>query len=374
MKRICISVSNDLASDQRVRKISQVLHEMGFKVTLLGRCRQSSPDMGHRPYRVRRFRLLFNKGPLFYACLNMRLFFFLLFHRTDALLANDLDTLLPNFMVSRLKGKPLVYDSHELFPESAELRNRRLVKSIWKFIEKTIMPRLKYVMTVNDSIARIYSLQYKIKVKAVRNISEKQKNILPLERKELGMDNTHIIVLQGSGINFNRGAEEALQAMFYMNNAMLFIIGDGLAVPTLKQLAKKKGIVNKVAFFNRMPYEEMMQYTAMADLGLCLDKDVSLNHRYSLPNKLFDYIQAGVPILASDLPETGRIVRNYGIGELIKSHNPGHIAGMMKMMLGDKDKQIRWKSNLQKAADELNWDNEKKKIISFYQNMLYEEF
>src|SRR6478735_10941986 len=118
-KKIIVSVSNDLSTDQRVKKVCAYLHANGFEVVLLGRKLKNSLEITDRPYKTKRFNLWFNKGALFYANLNIRLFFYLLFHKSDWLLANDLDTLPANYYA---RGKRvLVYDTHEIFCEVPEL-------------------------------------------------------------------------------------------------------------------------------------------------------------------------------------------------------------------------------------------------------------
>jgi len=187
-KKVIVSVINDLLTDQRVSKLCQSLTKMGFEVLLVGRQLPDSPAMDERPYPTHRMRLLFTKGPFFYAAFNLRLFFFLLFRKADLLVANDLDTLLPNFLIAKLKGINLVYDSHEYFTEVPELVNRKRTQKIWKTIEKSIFPKLKDVITVNDSIAELYEKDYGIRPVVVRNVPLLQKNeIVNQSRESLGL-------------------------------------------------------------------------------------------------------------------------------------------------------------------------------------------
>lgn len=373
MKKAIVSVINDLSTDQRVHKVCSTLSEMGFEVMLVGRKQRKSLPLAKRDYKTKRMFLLFEKGPLFYIEFQKRLFFFLLFHKADVLVANDLDTLLPNYLISKLKGIPLVYDTHELFCEVPELQQSPVKKSIWKRLEKWIFPKLKHVFTVNQSIAAIYNAEYNVPVKVVRNIpllsnqkkvsfSTKQEMNLPLDKK--------IIILQGAGINIHRGAEEAVLAMQFIDDALLLIVGSGDVIPVLHNMVQKHKLQHKVIFTGKVPFEKLIQYTRIADLGLTLDKDTNTNYRYSLPNKLFDYIHAGVPVLASDLVEVKHIVQSFSVGDCIDNHNPHHIADKVNAILNNDLLLSEWKKNCKIAAEKLNWENEEKVLMEVYNQFL----
>ena len=156
MRKIIVSVTNDLTTDQRVSKICSSLTQNGFKVLLVGIKKKNSILIG-REYKTKRISLFFNKGFLFYAEYNFRLFLFLFFSKKDILLSNDLDTLLANFIVSKIQQKKLAYDSHELFSEVPELVNRPFIKNFWLRLEKWLLPKLKNTYTVCKSIANIYN-------------------------------------------------------------------------------------------------------------------------------------------------------------------------------------------------------------------------
>ena len=373
MKNVILSVINDLSTDQRVHKVASTLSKLGYKVTLVGRVYRGSLPLDKRAYNTKRMFLLFRKGPFFYLEFQIRLFLYLLFHKSNVLVANDLDTLLPNYLISRLKSSNLVYDSHELFCEVPELQNNPTKKKIWKQLERWIFPKLKTIFTVNESIAKIYGDEYNKNIIVVRNIPllSNQINFQKLNKVNLELPTEKkIILLQGAGINIDRGAEEAVEAMQYVNDAILVIIGAGDVIAILKQNVIKLGLNNKVQFIGKVNFERLMQYTHHADLGLTLDKDTNINYRYSLPNKLFDYIHAGVPVLASNLVEIQKIIFQFNLGDCINSHSPIEIADKINKILNDTQKLQEWKKNTAIAAAELNWEKEEQLLIKVYEKFL----
>jgi len=365
LKRVIVSVINDLSTDQRVERTCRTLSEMGFIVTLVGRKKRDSSPLREKPYEQHRMNLMFEKGPFFYAEFNIHLFFYLLFHRSDLLFSNDLDTLPASHLASRIKRIPVVFDSHENFTEVPELAGRKWVRNTWKFFERKLFPRQKDIFTVNESLADIFHGKYGVRVNVMRNVPYYREYRRAKTRKELGLpEDSRIILMQGAGINIDRGAEEAIQAMQYLENMLLLIIGGGDVMDRLKELASAQGLEGKIMFLPRLPYEELYNYTVNADIGLSLDKDTNINYRFSLPNKLFDYIQARVPVLASPLPEIKKIVAGYDVGMLIENHDPEHIASKLREMMSDPERIAKWKENLKFAAEELCWENEKKVFIS----------
>jgi glycosyltransferase involved in cell wall biosynthesis len=373
MKKVIVSVINDLSTDQRVHKTCNTIHALGYDVLLVGRKQRKSSPLLPRRYKVKRMRLLVEKGILFYIFFQIRLFFYLLFHKADILVSNDLDTLLPNYLISKLKGCVLVYDTHELFCEVPELQHRQMKKALWKILERFIFPRLKYVFTVNDSIAAIYHREYKVPIRVVRNVPllSDQTKLVKKTKRQLGIpEDKKIILLQGAGINVNRGAEEAVEAMQFVDGAILLIIGGGDVIDLLKQLTVQLHLSAKVIFIDKLPFQELRQYTQHADLGLTLDKGTNLNYKYSLPNKLFDYIHAGVPVLSSDLVEIKKIISTYDIGDYIDRHDPEHIAKKISTMLHEETILQFWKKNTKIAAENLNWEKEEQQLISVYKQFL----
>ena len=365
-KTVIISVINELISDQRVNRSCLTLQKAGYEVKLIGRQYKNSPKLLPRPYSCKRMQLFFKRGPFFYAEYNLRLFFLLLFSKADVLFSNDLDTLLPNYLVSRIKRKKLIYDSHELFTELPELIGRPMIKWVWASLEHFLFPKLQNIITVNKSIADIYKEKYKKKIQVIRNIPLPIKLDTKVTKEDLGFQkDDFLIILQGAGINMHRGAEEALEAMKYVFGAKLLIIGGGDVFEELKRKRVELHLEDKVQIIDKLPYQELIQYTFIADLGLSLDKDTNLNYRYSLPNKVFDYIHSNTPILVSRLPELLNIIETYKIGGSVRNIRPQCIADKINAVIKNPAFITEWKENLIKAQKELNWNLEEEKYLRF---------
>ncbi len=364
--RVLVTLSNDLVTDQRVQKVCSSLVEWGYEPVLIGRKRSQSLPLPAWSFRAIRMNLFFETGPFFYAELTVRLFFRLLFTRCDAIHANDLDTLLPAYLVSVIRKKQLVYDTHEYFTGVPELQARPRIQAIWKSIERFIFPRLKRIVTVNRSIAELYEKEYGVNLKVIRNIPSSI-TIKSATRKELNLpENKFLIILQGNGINVDRGGEEAVQMMEFLDDCILIIAGSGDVIPKLKEYVLNHHLSERVLFLDRMPYAELMSYTHCCDLGLTLDKDTNINYRFSLPNKVFDYIHAGIPVLSSNLPELKKIIEGYDVGKIAIQHDPVYLAKLIKDLKENNDQLIHYRRNCLKASSELSWEHEVQAIRSWY--------
>ncbi len=366
--KVVLSVTNDLYTDPRVDKVCNFLTRNGFDVTLVGRRYGDSATLAPRAYKTHRLRLLFRKGAFFYAEYNIRLFFYLLFHHFDLFVANDLDTLLPNFLISKLKRKRLVYDSHEYFCGELSIADRPFVKRVWKSIERFCFPKLKDVITVSQSIVDQYEQEYGIRPHLVRNIPPKATPPVTETRVSLQLpEDKTIIILQGNGINEGRGGEELVEAMpFVDDRAMLLVVGNGTVIPQLKNRVKELQLEHRVRFVPRMTPEMLFNYTYLADIGIALDRDLSMNLRFSLPNKLFEYIKAGTPVVVSNLVERARIVGQYRVGLIVEDFQAENIAEKINKLVNDKQLYNDLKANCKLAAEDLCWENEEKVLEEIY--------
>jgi glycosyltransferase involved in cell wall biosynthesis len=365
-KKIIVSVISDLVTDQRVQKECTTLHHAGYEVLLVGRKSDRHFGLNDFPYPLIRFYNPFPRGPLMYLYFNLRLLIFLLFKTTDIFWANDLDTLLPNFLVARLKNKVLIYDSHEYFTESVV---KPFSKKMWKVLEKWIFPKLKNVITVNRSIKNIYENKYRVPITVIRNVPRISDPVS--DAKCLFPKNKKILIMQGMGLNENRGAEEAVLMMQYLpEDFNLYFIGTGTVLPILQQMVEKRNLQNKVTFVGPLPYQEMMQYTRQSYLGLIFEKiDCSGEHLYALPNRFFDYLHAAIPVLSSRAVEIETIVNGYNVGAFISDLDPQEIALKIMEISNDPATYDMWKMNTKRAAEQLNWQHEEKILLNFMNNL-----
>jgi glycosyltransferase involved in cell wall biosynthesis len=332
-------------------------------------------------------RLLFDKGVLFYAEFNIRLFLFLLLHRCDLIVSNDTDTLPASYIAhllrlisdslkhflctlfqpgyriqdtrSRIQRPALIHDCHEYFRGVPELVGRKWVTSSWKWIEDRIFPRLLNVIAVNRSVAGLYSTEYKINIRVIRNVPFRKSITGGKNKSDLNIRAEEKIILYQGAVNIDRGLEEAILSMKYLKtDARLIIAGTGDIFQTLQSFTMENGLSGKVRFLGQIPFQELHPLTQLADLGLSIEKDVSINYHNCLPNKFMDYIQANVPVLVSPFPEIKNVVDIYKIGEYLESHEPEKLAIQIDRILNDHEKLLIYRQNLLKAAADLCWENE----------------
>lgn len=369
-KTITVSIISELTTDQRVIRICATLQEMGFDVTVIARELSNSLALDDYIFRAKRIRCYFRKGFMQFAEFNLKLFFHLLFSKTDYFLSNDLDTLVPNYVLSILKRKQLFYDTHEYYTGVPELKDFPLKRKVWKFFENRIFPKLKVVYTVNDSVKDIYQKEYGNDIRVIRNVPVCCGPIDPIPLPE-SWKNKIILLMQGSGINRNRGGLELLEAMKYLpSEYYLVFIGGGNLWDVLLKKRTEWNMEEKVEMISKLPPQKLRQYTPLAHLGFSLDGFEDTNFLYNLPNKIFDYIQAGVPVIATAIPEVKKVLDRYKCGVHLKSQEPKEIAKQILSIMSDSEYYQALCTNAVAASKELNWEREKDKLISIYEPYL----
>ena len=373
-KVVLISAINDLTVDQRLHKVASSLKKNDFEPHLTGIKYRKSLKIEGRPYKTSRFGMIFKKGPAFYAEFNVRLFFFLIMNKSDILLSNDLDTLPANYLAYLLKKLfskriKLVYDSHELFTELPELNGRPFTRNIWLILEKVLVPSLKNAYTVCQSIADYYEQKYKIKMQVIRNMPVYSDNDAQKFQNSFHLPEGKKIILYQGALNIGRGLEEMVEIMPEIDDALLLIAGSGDIEHKLKLMVEERALSQKIYFTGKLPFRDLNQLTQKADIGLVLQQDLSLSYRYVLPNRLFDFMKAGVPVLASNLPEIARIVKEEKIGLLVNGLNGEELLEKLRILLYDKERIQSFKSALYKCASKYYWENDEIKLIELFKNL-----
>ena len=374
-KRVIISVISDLVTDQRVHKVSLTLQEAGHDVLLIGAKRRTSLSLSARSYPATRISMIFQKKVFFYGEFNLRLFFRLLRVKGDIFLGNDLDVMPAVWLAGRIRRKPVVYDTHEYYLGMPELDGRPRVKRIWQRIEQFIFPRLRYIYTICDSFCELYRTDYGKTLRAVRNVPYRRSagidQPLPSDIENKLPRDKFFLLFQGAGINPERGVEELVMAMSYLDPARfhLVIIGGGDIFGRIIDLVKEKGLSDRITLIPKIPFEVLRSVTRRADLGLSLDKPTNINHIYGLPNKIFDYLHSGVPVLVSRLVELEKIVDQYHVGDYIDNHDPAHIAARIEAISRDPAKLKRWKNNTSKVIEDLNWEKEGRIVVEIFEQV-----
>lgn len=360
MAAICFTVTTDLTYDQRMIRICTSMAHAGYEVTLVGRKKRNSAVLKDQPFRQKRLACIFEKGKLFYAEYNIRLFLYLLFVKTDLICSIDLDSILPGYLVSRLRNKKRVYDAHELFCEMKEIVSRPCIYKMWKWIEQKTVPHYKHGYTVNLPIANEFAKMYNRQYEVIRNIAMYN----PLQQQQ---EKERYLLYQGA-VNEGRSFETLIPAMQWVD-APLIICGDGNFMAQAKQLVSDHGLQHKVTFKGMMAPDALRSITNKAYIGLTLFENKGLSNYYSLANRFFDYIHSGVPQICVAYPVYEEINNLRPIAVLIKDVKPETIATALNGLLQNKEQWKTLHHNCMVAATELNWQNEEKKLIAFYNNI-----
>lgn len=358
MKRIVFAVTNDLNYDQRMIRICTSLQAAGYDVCLMGRKHSGSLPLVNRSFKQLRMPLFFNKGKLFYLEYNLKLFFYLLFLPCDLIGSIDLDTIVPCYYASKLKGCARLHDAHELFCEMKEIVSRPKIKTIWKWVERTYLPHYPLGYTVNEFIREEFRKLYKLDYAVIRNAAVFQEN------HAIQKQNESFILYQGA-VNEGRSFETLIPAMKWVD-LPLYICGTGNFMEKAKRLVKEHGLENKVLFKGNLLPEALKALTSDAVLGLTLfDSDAS-NTYQSLANRFFDYMHAGIPQVCVDYPQYRAINDELPVAILISNLSSESIAAAINELIRNKDLHSLLSNNALIASKKHCWQEEEKVLLSYY--------
>lgn len=374
MPRILLTVTNDLTYDQRMQRICTTLAHAGYEVQLIGRKLPNSKPLRDFPFEQKRLYCYFKKGKFFYLEYNIRLFFYLLFAKKDAVCAIDLDTILPAFFTTKFRRKKLIYDAHEYFTEVPEVVDRPRIQKVWERIARLTIPRTQYAYTVCGSLAEVFENEYGTEFDVIQNAPVRRETRGMRRENELRtmdyrLSTDQPIILYQGALNEGRGVAEAIEAMQEVDNAELWLAGEGDLSQELRELAKTLGVTDRVKFLGYVEPADLHKLTPQATIGLNLLENKGLNYYYALSNKFLDYIQADVPSINMDYPETRKILNEYEVGLALDTLETKYVVDAIKRLLSDKELYNKLKLACKQAAKIYVWEEEEKKLIAFYERV-----
>lgn len=366
---IIFAVTNDLSYDQRMTRICTTLAKNDFKVLLVGREKSNSIPLVKMPFQQYRLKMWFEKGKLFYLEYTIRLFWLLLRKPTHFIGSIDLDTLLPCFLIAKIRRKPIIFDAHEYFTETPEVTHRPFVKFIWQGLANFIIPRLRYAYTVSNSLQSLFSKQYGIPFDLIRNITTLSETFF--SESTITLDKPALLY-QGV-LNEGRGLEMIIEAMSQLPNFHLYLAGEGDISDKLRKMVATLGLEDNVHFLGLVPPILLKEITRQATIGLNLLENRGLSYYYSLANKTFDYIHEGLPALHPDFPEYKKLNEEIKTGVLVKDLTVDSLVAAILALYNDADRYGQLKANCLTAKQLFNWQREEQKLIAFYQSVLLKE-
>ena len=360
MPTIYFTVTTELSYDQRMIRICTSLANAGYDIMLVGRKKRNAASIIHQPFKQKRLNCWFEKGKLFYAEYNIRLFLFLVFKKMDAVCAIDLDTILPCYYISKIKKVRRIYDAHEYFSQQKEVITRPAIYKFWHSVEKKYFPKFQNGYTVGNYISTEFRKLYGVNYEVIRNIPLLKEYSPPIQKEK-------IILYQGA-VNEARGFEFLIPAMKNID-AVLHIYGDGNFIEQTKRLIETNNLQDKVLLKGRVLPEALAVITRNAYIGINLIENIGLNQFYSLANKFFDFIQNGIPQVTMNFPEYKNINEEFKVALLINDLAIKSIEKAINDLLTDENLYKELQQNCLAARSKLNWQNEEIKLLAFYKNI-----
>lgn len=358
-KKVLTSAFSNLYTDQRIEKVCRTLHQNGYDVELIGNNWDGEEQMS-RPYQFSRIKIISKTLKTAYFEFNWKLYQELKrkADKKTILLANDLDALLPNYLLSKKLNIPLVFDSHEIFPEMPAVQGK-MSQKLWRYLQNKIVPNLKFMITASGSYAQWFHNKYGIEPIIVQNAPRK------IDFKiEIPENNPKVLLYQGA-INPFRGIDKAILAMHNLENVVFKIAGDGPKKKEYEDLVIKENLQDRVQFLGKLLPEDLREITLTADVGMSIEEDAGESYEFSLPNKVLDCIQSRVPLILSPLPEMVNIKNQFDVGEIIENHQPENIAKAVNFVLNKGRKN--YQPELEKASEIFCWENEEVKLLVVFE-------
>ncbi len=286
----------------------------------------------------------------------------------DIVLAHDLNTLPVAALAARRLGARLLYDSHEVFaelPAHSPLARRR-----WLLVERALLPRVEAMWMSSPGHAEVFAANHGVPVPPVIiNVPSMDPDPLaagvPDLHTELDLDPELAIALYIGGVYPHRPLRMVVDAVRELEDCAAVIMGPGLPsyMDELRGRADELGIADRVRVASAVPIADVVRYAAAADVGIIPFLNTSLNNFHGLPNKIFEYIAAGTPVVASDFPQLRAVIDRHQVGLTFDPDQPGALTEAIQGVLGDPERLAMWRANAAAAATQLNWEVESRRLL-----------
>jgi glycosyltransferase involved in cell wall biosynthesis len=371
--KLCIIVSNSLIKDPRV--IKQIycamhsdieVHFIGFKTKFYSK--HFLDSVGCNYYIVdtyvgkskSNFKKLLRQFHYYYFPIK-----YILKVKPDVIHANDFDTLIQSYIASKLLGCKLIYDTHEICAENIGIADKQFRKKIIIFIEKYIVKRIYAMISVSNSAAEYFHKKYNInKPVVITNVPYRNNINILTNTKAKSFE----VLYQGLMIK-GRGYEEFVQSgEFTDSNIQLILRGYGTIEEDLKIIILKKILSKKVRFDGPVEIKDIVEKASSSHLGVVLTQPINKNFKYTISNKIFEYIHAGLPVIMSNLPEHRFLNEQYDFGIILDDFSPKGIATAINNLSANQNEYNRLRENTIIASKILSWENESKKLLNLYKN------
>lgn len=359
-KKVFIAFLGNALHDSRITNFKDSLEADGYDVKVIS-FDWTTPNfetiLGDiTVYKLKKSKFSF----VFYFSFAVRLWKSLKSSNADIYIAEDFFPLAFTTIIGKRKNAKVVYNSRELYPFLGGLRKKKFTQWLIKKIEKKYIEKVDLVLTTGEMDSKFLEDYYGIgNTLVIRNIP-----LLQLPDKEIDLrkmlnisEEQKILLYQGVMIE-GRGIIKIISLMNELPNIEFVLLGDGALRKEFERTASKFNIHNRVHFLGTIPQRELLNYTAAADIGLALIENISVSYYHALPNKLFEYIMAGIPVLSSNLPQMEKIVNDYQVGIIVDEKDDINILNGLKKLSADKELISHFKDNCRKASLELNWDKE----------------
>lgn len=295
---------------------------------------------------------------LFYFHFFLNLIKDLIITRAKFYIAEDIYTLPFVLIFGKLRQGKVYYNSRELYPFLAGLRNKKRIQVIIAFIERIFIKFTDLVITTGEMDSEFLEEYYKLDSSLVlRNLPRFNKSENPFNyRKEFSLPEKSKILLYQGMILEGRGIVPIIEILSELPDTYFFLLGEGPFKDKFLKLADEKNVKSRIFFLGRKNQDELINFTAGADFGLSLIENISKSYYYALPNKLFEYIMAELPVISSNLPQMKKIIDKYNIGIVLDSFDKSYLIETINNF--SVESKNKYKNNCKIASIELNWDKE----------------